>query len=104
MLGGEGVGGEGVRARAINQGFYRWLSLFSLFHAEGNALMEAFYQVGDKMPKKVTLFVDRATCPNCRAHLPKLAETMGIETLNVETKEAGMSGIIEVGKKWRYLE
>ena len=57
-------------------------------HAEADALIKAEKELG-KLPKKMTLYVDRYTCNMCygKTGLPLLAELFGVEELKVIDKK-----------------
>jgi hypothetical protein len=56
----------------------------ALHHAEASALIAAFEKTGGRLPKVLTLYVDRVSCAqNCRVVLPYLANEMGIEELTL---------------------
>ncbi|MCH5599228.1 deaminase [Niabella ginsengisoli] len=55
------------------------------FHAEANSLMNAHAKNGG-LPSKMTMYVDRATCANCRKYLPDLMKALGVKELNIIDK------------------
>lgn len=67
------------------------------WHAEGHSLMRAYKKTNGQLPSRLTMFVDRSSCANCRTYLPRLAEEMGITTLKLHFKN-GRSGQISNGK------
>ena len=64
-----------------------------VWHAEGHSLMRAYEKTGGNMPSYVNMFVDRVSCPNCRTHLPKLADEMGIDNLILNFKDGKIGRI-----------
>ncbi len=54
----------------------------SLTHAEAHSLIRAYEKQG-KLPKKITMYVDRKTCNICRGELPCLLKRLGVEELTV---------------------
>lgn len=54
----------------------------SLTHAESHALIRAFERQG-KLPKNVTMYVDRKTCNICRGELPAILKRLGVEELEI---------------------
>lgn len=67
-----------------------------VWHAEGHSLMRAYEKTGGNMPSSVNMFVDRISCANCRTHLPKLVNEMGIDNVNLTFKN-GRTGRISGG-------
>ncbi|MEJ5105897.1 RHS repeat domain-containing protein [Chryseobacterium sp. MYb328] len=55
------------------------------FHAEAYSLMSAHSKFGE-LPSKMTLYVDRATCPNCQKYLPGVMKALGIKELEIIDK------------------
>lgn len=74
----------------------------ALFHGEAHSLMRAYDKFGGKLPKEMTLYVDRLTCGPCQGSLPRLVNAMGIEKLRIVTK-SGQIGEI-VGGVFRWLK
>jgi hypothetical protein len=68
-----------------------------VWHGEGHSLMRAYEKTGGKLPENMTMFVDRVSCANCRTHLPKRTEEMGVKNLTLNFKN-GRSGKISDGK------
>jgi hypothetical protein len=54
-----------------------------LTHAEAEALIKTAEKFNGKLPKEMTLFVDRITCGECQEGLPLLVKLYGIEKLTV---------------------
>ena len=74
----------------------------ALFHAEAHSLMRAYQKTGGKLPRELTLHVDRLTCGPCQGALPDLIREMGIERLIIRTKSGRIGEI--VGDTFRWLE
>ncbi|MDR6226336.1 pre-toxin TG domain-containing protein [Desmospora profundinema] len=58
----------------------------SLSHAESHALIRAYERMerlGEKMPKKLTMHVDRPTCNICKGEMPALLKRLGVEELHI---------------------
>ena len=56
-----------------------WSQVESLKHAEAHALLRAARK--GKLPKSVTMYVDKTTCSWCQQQLPALMKHLGIEEL-----------------------
>jgi hypothetical protein len=69
----------------------------SLSHAEALSLMNAFEAEGS-LPKEITMYVDRPTCPFCISELPILLKTMGVDKLIVYSGSKQTPKIIEAEK------
>ena len=62
-----------------------------LTHAEAQALINAHRQAGGRLPERLTLYVDRPTCPQCFGSMSEpterglrvLAELYGVKELTV---------------------
>jgi hypothetical protein len=50
------------------------------------------------LPEKVTLYVDRPTCPNCQKYLGELAGELGVKELEVFYKNQTNAPLIIPGK------
>jgi hypothetical protein len=69
----------------------------SLFHGEGQALMNAWDRNGKSLPKTMEMFVDRYTCAPCRSSLPELMKYLGVDTLTIYSKD-GRSIVLSAAK------
>lgn len=54
-----------------------------LYHAEAQSLLRLAAALGDDMPGELVLHVDRKTCGQCIAFLPKLCQKLGIRRLTI---------------------
>jgi deoxycytidylate deaminase len=54
----------------------------SLTHAESHSLIVAYEKLG-KLPKNMTMVVDRKTCNMCKGEMPALLKHIGVEELKI---------------------